>query len=140
MTQTQDDATSEVRSPKMQYHRQNLAMEKRRATIFKEGTFNFLPQRVTSADLKRPGQEDKKLHKHEFINDFMTTIFENFIQEYMNHINDMLKTFEDKLDMIKREVQLEYLANKKSNGRSGTEMSMTMNDRTIQENPFFNMM
>ena len=51
-----------------------------------------------------------------------------------------IKTFEEKLDMIKREVQLEYLANKKSNGRSGTEMSMTMNDRTIQENPFFNMM
>ena len=139
MTQTQDDATSEVRSPKMQYQRQNLAMEKRRATIFNGGTFNFL-QRVTSADLKRPGQEEKKPHKHEFINNFMTTIFDDFIKEYKNHINEMLKTFEDKLDMIKREVQLEYLANKKSNGRSGTEMSMTMNDRTIQENPFFNMM
>ena len=57
----------------------------------------------------------------------------------MDHINDMLKTFEEKLDLLKREVQLEYMANKKSNGRSGTEMSLTMNDRTIQENPFFNM-
>ena len=41
----------------------------------------------------------------------------------MDHINDMLKTFEEKLDLLKREVQLEYLANKKSNGRSCTEMS-----------------
>ena len=134
MTQTQDDAVSEVISPTAHYKRQNLAMEaKRRATIFREGTFNFL-QRVTSSDLKRPGQEEKKQYRQEFIKDFLTTIFESFIQEYMDHTNDMLKEFEEKLDMIKREVQLEYWANKKSNGRAGTEMSMTMGDRTFQDN------
>ena len=86
-------------------------MERRRNTIFRPD-LNFL-QRITFTDLKKPGQEDKKKHKEEFINDFMVTIFESYLQEYMDHLNDMIKTFEEKLDMIKREVQLEYWANKK---------------------------
>ena len=84
--------------------------------------------RVTEADIKKIGEsEAQKEHNMQFINDFLVTIFESYIKEYIGHFNRLLTTFEDKFEILKREIQLEHYANKKSGGKPlGTEMSMTM--------------
>ena len=65
------------------------------------------------------------------MNDFLTTIFDDYTKEYIAFYNKKLATFEEQLEPLKREIQLEHLANKKQNGgKMTTEMSTMLFDKT----------
>lgn len=86
--------------------------------LFSETTLNNILSRVTTDDIKKPTeqQEASKKKREQFITDFLTTIFDNYIQDYIYFLNKQLAEFEEKLESLKREIHLEYMANKKTGG------------------------